>query len=79
MGETEYFDKYFWKISKDIFSEFDGKDYDELVFDGDVKYHMGWTSQIDPNNDGKKLILISRFKSLSLGNCWCSCRGNSKS
>ncbi len=45
----------FGKSPKDIFSEFDGKDYDELVFDGDVKYHMGWTSQIDPNNDGKKI------------------------
>ena len=48
----------FGKSPKDIFSEFEGKDYDELVFDGDVKYHMGWTSKIDPNKDGKKLILI---------------------
>ena len=39
----------FGKSPKDIFSEFEGKDYDELVFDGDVKYHMGWTSKIDPN------------------------------
>ena len=45
----------FGKSPKDIFSEFEGKDYDELVFDGDVKYHMGWTSKIDPNNDGKKI------------------------
>jgi len=45
----------FGKSTKDIFSEFDGKDYDEAVFDGDVKYHMGWTSKIDPNNDGKKI------------------------
>jgi 2-oxoglutarate dehydrogenase E1 component len=30
----------FGKSPKDIFSEFDGKDYDEQVFDGDVKYHM---------------------------------------
>lgn len=33
----------FGKSAKDIFSEFDGKDYDEDIFDGDVKYHMGWT------------------------------------
>ena len=45
----------FGKSTKDIFSEFDGKDYDEDVFDGDVKYHMGWTSKIDPNKDGKKI------------------------
>ena len=40
----------FGKSPKDIFSEFDGKDYDEVVFDGDVKYHMGWTAKIDPNS-----------------------------
>ena len=34
----------FGKSAKDIFSEFDGKDYEEAVFDGDVKYHLGWTS-----------------------------------
>lgn len=34
----------FGKSAEDIFSEFDGKDYEEAVFDGDVKYHMGWTS-----------------------------------
>ena len=45
----------FGKSPKDIFSEFDGKDYDEVVFDGDVKYHMGWTAKIDPNNNGRKI------------------------
>lgn len=35
----------FGKSAKDIFSEFDGKDYEEIVFDGDVKYHLGWTSK----------------------------------
>ena len=35
----------FGKSAKDIFSEFDGKDYEEKVFDGDVKYHLGWTSK----------------------------------
>ena len=33
----------FGKSARDIFSEFDGKDYAEDIFDGDVKYHMGWT------------------------------------
>lgn len=35
----------FGKSTQDIFNEFDGKDYEEVVFDGDVKYHLGWTSQ----------------------------------
>ncbi|PZD78427.1 2-oxoglutarate dehydrogenase E1 component [Mesonia sp. K7] len=34
----------FGKSPKDIFSEFEGKDYEQEVFDGDVKYHLGWTS-----------------------------------
>ncbi|TXK71513.1 2-oxoglutarate dehydrogenase E1 component [Mesonia sp. HuA40] len=34
----------FGKAPKDIFSEFEGKDYEQEVFDGDVKYHLGWTS-----------------------------------
>jgi 2-oxoglutarate dehydrogenase E1 component len=34
----------FGKSAKDIFSEFDGKDYEQKIFDGDVKYHLGWTS-----------------------------------
>ncbi|MDA8699203.1 2-oxoglutarate dehydrogenase E1 component [Flavobacteriaceae bacterium] len=44
----------FGKSSKDIFSEFDGKDYEEVVFDGDVKYHLGWTSKRITDN-GKKI------------------------
>ncbi len=35
----------FGKSAKDIFSEFDGKDYAIDIFDGDVKYHLGWTSK----------------------------------
>lgn len=34
----------FGKNARDIFSEFDGKDYEQDIFDGDVKYHLGWTS-----------------------------------
>ena len=35
----------FGKSSRDIFGEFEGKDYEEDIFDGDVKYHLGWTSE----------------------------------
>ena len=31
----------FGKSAKNIFSEFEGKDYEEKIFDGDVKYHLG--------------------------------------
>ncbi|CDF77889.1 2-oxoglutarate dehydrogenase E1 component [Formosa agariphila KMM 3901] len=46
----------FGKSAKDIFSEFDGKDYEEEIFDGDVKYHLGWTSNRETNS-GKKINL----------------------
>jgi len=46
----------FGKSAKDIFSEFDGKDYEQEVFDGDVKYHMGWTSDRETDS-GKKISL----------------------
>jgi 2-oxoglutarate dehydrogenase E1 component len=46
----------FGKSAKDIFSEFDGKDYEQEVFDGDVKYHLGWTSN-RVTDGGKKINL----------------------
>ncbi|MDB9713013.1 thiamine pyrophosphate-dependent enzyme, partial [Flavobacteriaceae bacterium] len=46
----------FGKSPKAIFSEFEGKDYEEEVFDGDVKYHLGWTSHRETDS-GKKVNL----------------------
>lgn len=46
----------FGKSAKDIFSEFDGKDYAIDIFDGDVKYHLGWTSK-RKTNSGKEINL----------------------
>ena len=46
----------FGKSAKDMFSEFDGKDYEQEVFDGDVKYHLGWTSDRETKG-GKKINL----------------------
>ncbi|MCH1484795.1 MAG: 2-oxoglutarate dehydrogenase E1 component, partial [Flavobacteriaceae bacterium] len=34
-------------------SEFEGKDYEEKIFDGDVKYHLGWTSERVTENNKK--------------------------
>ena len=44
-GRLNVLTNIFGKSAKDIFSEFDGKDYEEEIFDGDVKYHLGWTSE----------------------------------
>ncbi|MCL6274801.1 2-oxoglutarate dehydrogenase E1 component [Muricauda sp. 2012CJ35-5] len=44
-GRLSVLTNIFGKSPKDIFSEFDGKDYEEAIFDGDVKYHLGWTSR----------------------------------
>lgn len=44
----------FRKSTQDIFSEFDGKDYDQEYFDGDVKYHLGLTSD-RTTSTGKKI------------------------
>jgi 2-oxoglutarate dehydrogenase E1 component len=47
----------FQKRPRDIFSEFEGKEFDfEMTFDGDVKYHQGFTSHITLEN-GKKMGL----------------------
>lgn len=47
----------FGKNTQNIFSEFDGKDYDEDAnFDGDVKYHLGLTSD-RVTSSGKKINL----------------------
>ena len=44
----------FNKTYKDIFTEFEGKEYDDALFDGDVKYHLGFTSEQACDN-GKKV------------------------
>ncbi|MDC3050331.1 2-oxoglutarate dehydrogenase E1 component [Flavobacteriales bacterium] len=44
----------FNKTYRDIFSEFEGKEYEDHLFAGDVKYHLGYTSEQVCNN-GKKV------------------------
>ncbi len=46
----------FEKPVHDILSEFQGKEFDSEDFDGDVKYHQGFTSHITTKN-GKKVGL----------------------
>lgn len=52
-GRLNVLTNIFGKAAKDIFSEFDGKDYEQEVFDGDVKYHLGWTSTRSSDNGNK--------------------------
>ncbi|MGB3143596.1 MAG: 2-oxoglutarate dehydrogenase E1 component [Maribacter sp.] len=49
-GRLNVLTNIFGKSAKDIFSEFDGKDYEQEIFDGDVKYHLGWTSDRKSDN-----------------------------
>lgn len=44
----------FGKSTQDIFGEFDGKDYNQDDFDGDVKYHLGLTAE-KITSTGKKI------------------------
>ena len=55
-GRLNVLTNIFGKSPKDIFSEFDGKDYEQEIFDGDVKYHLGWTSSRETDT-GKKIHL----------------------
>lgn len=41
------------KTYEDIFSEFEGFEFEEALFDGDVKYHQGYSSDIITKNGDK--------------------------
>jgi len=43
-GRLNVLSNIFGKTQRDIFSEFEGKEFDEDEFDGDVKYHLGYSS-----------------------------------
>lgn len=55
-GRLNVLTNIFGKSAKNIFSEFDGKDYEEAIFDGDVKYHLGLTSDRETDS-GKKISM----------------------
>jgi 2-oxoglutarate dehydrogenase E1 component len=44
------------KTYEDIFTEFEGKEFEESLFDGDVKYHQGYSSNVI-TKDGSKVHL----------------------
>lgn len=47
------------KTYKDIFSEFESKDYEDALFDGDVKYHLGFQSQVTTNKKKKVFVTLA--------------------
>lgn len=44
------------KTYEDIFTEFEGKEFEENAFDGDVKYHLGFSGNVETRT-GKKVHL----------------------
>ena len=55
-GRLNVLSNIFGKTQRDIFSEFEGKEFQENEFDGDVKYHLGYSSSRELE-DGKKIKL----------------------
>ncbi len=49
----------FEKPAHDILAEFEGKEFDEDDFDGDVKYHQGFTSTITTTNGHEVGLTLS--------------------
>ncbi len=49
----------FNKTYKEIFSEFEGKEYEDVLINGDVKYHLGFTSEQTCNNSKKVKLSLS--------------------
>ncbi|MEL0025826.1 MAG: 2-oxoglutarate dehydrogenase E1 component [Schleiferiaceae bacterium] len=53
-GRLNVLTNVFGKPRKQIFSEFEGKAFDDITIDGDVKYHLGHTT-IHTTSDGKQV------------------------
>lgn len=47
------------KTYASIFGEFEGKDYDDALVEGDVKYHMGYNSTVETNQKKKVRLTLS--------------------
>ena len=49
----------FHKTYDAIFSEFEGKEYEDNLFDGDVKYHLGYTCDIETDSGKQVKMTLS--------------------
>ncbi|MGV6845813.1 MAG: 2-oxoglutarate dehydrogenase E1 component [Lutibacter sp.] len=58
-GRLNTLSNIFRKPMHELFSEFEGKDFEEVEFDGDVKYHLGLTTNKTLKNNKKlKMNLV---------------------
>ena len=50
----------FYKTYKEIFAEFESKDYDDdSVFDGDVKYHLGYSTELKTDHGSEVKLTLA--------------------
>jgi len=58
-GRLNVLSNIFQKSYKEIFSEFEGKEFDEDVFSGDVKYHLGASKRVTTaSGEGVRINLV---------------------
>lgn len=58
-GRLNVLSNIFGKTQRDIFSEFEGKEFEEDEFDGDVKYHLGYSTEKELDNGDKIKLNLS--------------------
>jgi 2-oxoglutarate dehydrogenase E1 component len=58
-GRLNVLTNIFNKTYRDIFTEFEGKEFEEALFDGDVKYHLGYTSSVETDTNKKVEITLA--------------------
>ena len=47
------------KTYESIFAEFEGRDYEDALVEGDVKYHMGYNSRVKTESDKEVTLTLS--------------------
>src|SRR5690606_9931337 len=58
-GRLNVLSNIFGKTQRDIFSEFEGKEFVDDEFDGDVKYHLGYSAEKELENREKIKLNLS--------------------
>jgi 2-oxoglutarate dehydrogenase E1 component len=58
-GRLNVLSNIFGKTQRDIFSEFEGKEFEDEDFDGDVKYHLGYSSSKTLDNGQEIRLTLS--------------------
>lgn len=56
-GRLNVLSNIFNKTNSEIFSEFEGREYEDSLFDGDVKYHLGYSCSIKTDS-GKDVNMV---------------------